>query len=230
MSTLNKASIIVILLSTILSSNLKSQSFEKIDSLANEACKTIIQIVDQNKSVSLDTILYQVKTKHIDDYFFKTQIKKVDSILFLFDARLQKTCEAYGRILYEQLENNGNWVRHSTKPIQKIKQGNCKIFYLKRYYSYLETNGDTVKLEIKDGYWIENFKDGSYSKLKIHSNENCEFVIEFEDSNNEIRKSFSKKGDKYRYTIIDENIGVYKLAVKVPEQSIFYTFNLYYEE
>ena len=230
MSTINKASFLVIIISTFLNSQLQSQSFERIDSITNEVCKTINLISSQNEFVSLDTVLYQIRRKHLDEYFLKTPSNKLDSILIHFDARLQKTCEEYGRILYEQLENNGNWVRHSIQPKQKIKDEDCKKFYTIRDYSYLETNGDTVKLEIKNGYWIDNFKDGTYSKLKIYTNENCEFEIEFIESNNEIRKNFSKKGDKYKYVITEENTGFYKLSVEIPEQSIYYTFNLFYEE
>ena len=230
MSQINKASITIIVFSILLNSQIQSQSIERIDSLVNEACQTINQISNENESVSLETVLHQVKEIHLDEYLLKIPSNKLDSTLLQFDARLQKTCEEYGRILYEQLENDGDWVRHSIQPKQKIKHEDCKFFYTSKEYSYLETNGDTVKLEIKNGYWIDNFKDGTYSKLKISTNENCEFEIEFIESNNEIRKNFSKKGDKYKYRIIDGNIGLYKLSVEIPEQSIYYTFNIYYKE
>ena len=211
-----------------------SQSFEKIDSLANEICETINLISNQSesngKSVSLDKVLSEVGKKHLDDYFSKIPSNKIDSTLLVIEMRLEKTCEKYGEIAYKQLENKGDWVRHNIKPKQKIESEDCKDFYKIKNYTYLETTGDKVKLEIRDGFWIDNLKDGTFSKLKMSINENCEFEIEFVESNNEMRKSFSKKGDKYKYTIIDSKKGFYTLSVEIPEQSIYYTFNLYYEE
>jgi hypothetical protein len=229
-----KSIIALMVVSIVLTSQLYSQSYDQIDSLANEMCETVILISAQNdsigKPIKQDAVISQLGEKHVRPYISNIPSHKIDSMILLIELRLEKTCEEYGKIRYEQTENKGDWVRHSDKPEKKLKDIECKYFFKIENYSYLEPNGDKVELEIKNGYWVDHFLDGTFSRLKISTDENCDFTIEFVESNNEIRKGFSKKGDKYNYAILENNDGFYKLSVEIPEQSIYYTFNLYYKE
>lgn len=74
---------------------------------------------------------------------------------------------------------------------------------------YPDFNGDTVNLIIDKGLWTDNFKDGTYSKLRFKWINDCEFEIEFIESNNPVQSQFSKKGDKYLYQIIEKKDNYY---------------------
>ena len=226
--------ILVITTLVLLTTQIFSQTFERIDSLGNKMCETVILITkqndSQNKPTILDDLISQLAKKHINPFINQYPESAFDSLLMLIELRLEKNCEEYGELLYEQSKNNNDWKRHSKKPIQNIKDDDCQDFFKIENYTYLETNGYKVELEISNGFWIDHFKDGTFSKLKISHLNNCEFEIEFIESDNEIRKKFSKKGDKYKYHILDIKKGFYRLSVEIPEQSIFYTFKMYYEK
>lgn len=101
------------------------------------------------------------------------------------------------------------------------------FFFNHNNYYYLEPTGDKVILEIKDGYWKDNFVDNTYSKLKLIENSNCEFQIQFIESNNSLRMKFSKVGDLYRYQILNYSDNKYEMSGKVPNQDQYYKFILY---
>jgi len=70
--------------------------------------------------------------------------------------------------------------------------------------------------------------DGTYSKLRFEWVSACEFEIEFLESNNRIRKNFSKPGDKYRYQIVDSKDGYYDMSVEIVGADMHSLFRMYY--
>lgn len=97
-----------------------------------------------------------------------------------------------------------------------------------KIYKYIEFNGDTTNLKIDNDFWIDNFKDGTYSKLKIYWSSDCYFDIEFINSNNEVRKKISHPGDKYRYTILEKFDNYYLMSVEITGIKRFSIFKIYY--
>ena len=125
-------------------------------------------------------------------------------------------------------ENSSDWIKVEQRPRTVLSRSECKRFGKQRKFKYLEMSGDTVNLEIDQAYWIDRFKDGTYSKLKFYWLGDCEFEIEFLESNNETRKGFSKRGDKYRYQIIDKTDTYYVMSAEIPNENIYWIFKLHF--
>ena len=202
-----------------------SQKENQIDSLVNEICKTI----NSNQQLNDDEIVAQIYVKHVNPFLSKSLSNNKDSLNLVIELRLERNCIEYSKIAHRNGEKKGNWIQLETKPNIELNDKTCKNFFKNYSYKYLEPNGDIVELEIKDNYWIDHFKDGTYSKLNLIKISSCEFDIEFIESNNELRKNFSKEGDTFRYQILSHGKGFYKLSVQIPGQDLFYTFKLYYE-
>ena len=197
---------------------------ESTDSLVNEICKSIE--AKQNSSDSLR--IFQAYQKHIPTFLENYPEDKRKNIISNVEFRLQRNCKIYWQILNRNSLLNKNWEAVDTKPLTKLNRTYCKDFLKYKKYKYLETEGDTFNLTIGNGYWIDHFMDNTYSKLKFYWINDCEFEIEFIESNNEIRKELSKSGDKYRYQILDKKQNYYEMSVEIPETKIFAEFKLYY--
>ena len=86
-----------------------------------------------------------------------------------------------------------------------------------------------MRITIENNIWQDHFIDGTYSSLKFKWISECEFEIEFVKSNNELRKNFSKAGDKYRYQILAQGAGFYEMFVEVVGSTgHLASFKLYY--
>ena len=72
-------------------------------------------------------------------------------------------------------------------------------------------------------------KDGTYSKLSFEQLAPDEFVITFIESNNKIKKNFSKAGDKYYYSIISKGKNYYTLCVTIPGLKGSTLFRVYHD-
>jgi hypothetical protein len=142
--------------------------------------------------------------------------------------RLQRICGIYDKIFKRLVQGLGDWKRVDKKPEPVNDQTVCSAFKKHDSLSYLENNGDTVVVTFKDGIWEDHFKDGTYSRLKIHWLNNCEFSIEFIESNNISRKNYSKPGDRYVYSVIEGHYGYYLMAVTSEGLEQYSTFKFYF--
>ena len=62
---------------------------------------------------------------------------------------------------------------------------------------------DTTFVTISNDMFLERMKNGkTYSLLNIKWKENCEFDLIFKESNDPMKKEFSKTGDVYEYEIL----------------------------
>ncbi len=200
------------------------QSQEKKDSLINEICKVITEKQGEPDSVRIFTAyekhLYPFLEKYPED-----QRQEIGNGIYF---RMQRNCKEFKEILIRLDPPNGDWETIEEKPKTKLTKKLCKQFLDHKNYKYLETTGDTVKLQIEHGFWIDKFKDGTYSKLKLKWVNDCEFDIEFIESNNEIRKHFSKPGDKYRYQVVDKKNNYYDMSVEIAATGQQVIFKIYY--
>lgn len=213
---------ITLTLATILC---RGQSQESKDSLVTEICKSIMSGQDQPDSVKIFAAL----EKHFYPFLRKYPEGQQNDIGTNVFFRLQRNCKAFKAILDKGDPPRGDWETIAGKPVTKLNKIDCRHFLEHKKYAYLEPNGDTVKLELANGFWIDHFKDNTYSKLNLKWIGDCEFEIQFIESNNEVRKNFSKPGDKYRYQIIEKHADYYRMSVEIPDSDQHLLFKIYYK-
>ena len=198
----------------------KSQSIQSVDSLNIEICKSLIQNKNLNNEIRVNTI----NNAHITPYLskFKDSIiqKKVFEQIFF---RLHKNCNEFVA-LFPNESTKSSWSMQTEKPIENISREQCNSFEKAAQYYYYENDGNKVEVTINDNLWIEKFSDDTFSKLHFKQKSNCEFELEFVESNNLSRKNLSLKGDKYLYRIYNEAEGVYSVYMKNKET--YYTFKI----
>jgi hypothetical protein len=201
-----------------------SQSTLDKDSLITKMCETL----KENSSFS-DTIkMKAVMEKHLSIFLkYLNDSSKMDE-LNQIDIRFQRQCKEYGELIDRINIQKGDWKRVNAKPNTELKKEVCLDFLKYENYYYLSSNGDTVRLAIDKYFWVDHFKDGTYSKLKFYWINDCEFEIEFIESDNYSRKQFSKPGDKYKYQILNKDDKSYFMSAEIVGTSQFMTFKLYY--
>lgn len=208
----------------IVSLNLCGQTLEQKDSLVQVMCETIIESKGQP-----DTIRIQAAyTDHLYPFLLNYPEEKIEEIGMSIFFRFQRNCVEFAEILDALNPPKGDWERVAEKPKSKLNKSSCREFLDHKDYTYLEATGDTVKLRIEGNYWIDYFKDGTYSKLRFDWVSACEFEIEFLESNNDIRKNFSKPGDIYRYQILDKKDNYYDMSVEIEGVDTHLMFKMYY--
>ena len=177
---------------------LHGQSQEAKDSLISLMCKKITESTALNDT----TRIINAYREHLYPFLDKFTDEKRNEIGKSIYLRMQMTCGSFKEILLRLEPPNKEFEKIIEKPTTFPDKKTCRDFISNRKYFYRDSPGDTVQLVIKDGHWIDKFKDGTYSKLKIHWMTDCEFELEFVASDNPVRSSFSKKGDRYKYYVI----------------------------
>lgn len=179
-----------------------------------------------NDSIRIDNIY----KKHFYPYLSTVSEKDFDSIAERVYYRFQAHCPEFLKILDRNNPGKGDWeiISKEEKPISIANTDDCKSITLLTNLSYLEHDGKKVLVQIKDGYWIEKFTDGTFSKLNFTWLNNCEFQLEFLESNNETRKNISNKGDKFNYEIITKEDAYYSMVANMPKQDMYLKFKIYY--
>ncbi len=167
--------------------------------------------------------------KHLFIYLnYLNDSSKMDELRQI-DIRFQRQCKEYGELIDRLSTQKGDWKRVAVKPGTELKHDACLNFLKYKNYYYLSSDGDTVKLTIDKNVWTDHFNDGTYSKLKFYWVNDCEFEIEFIESDNYLRKQFSKPGDKYKYQIIQKGEKYYFMSAEIVGTSQFMTFKMYYD-
>ncbi|UPT71169.1 MAG: hypothetical protein M0D53_01795 [Flavobacterium sp. JAD_PAG50586_2] len=202
----------------------KSQSIKQIDSLNNQICKSF------EKFNSLDeSKLHEVLQKHMPDFYTKYKIDtktKSDSIMDLVYFRLQKNCDAFLDLLSKVEQNKSDWGMSEEKPKNDINEQDLKNFFSFKKLHYKEYDGKIVMVNNDSNLWSEKFEDGSFSKLELKKTSESTFVLKFIESNNEMRKNFSVKGEEFKYGIYGKGQNYYSAWV-LSKEGKYYTFKLY---
>lgn len=198
----------------------RSQSIKSVDSLNVEICKSL----DQNKALNNEIRINTINNAHITPYLAKfkdsiTQKTVFEQIFF----RLQKNCNEFVA-LFPNKAKESSWAMQNEKPVQKITKEQCNHFNTISKYYYFENDGNIVEVTLSDTLWIENFSDGTFSKLTFRKKGSCEFELEFIESNNISRKNLSIKGDKYLYKLYNEENETY--SVYTQNKETYYTFKI----
>lgn len=208
----------------LVSNSLTAQDQKKKDSIVDVICKTIAE-----NSTDHDTTRVNIAfEKHLYTFLAAYNETEREEVFTNIYYRLQRNCLEFKKILQKIIPNQGDWEMLTQKPVSKVTPQDCKEFKQRRYYYYLEADGNKTKVEIHEGLWIDTFTDNTYSKLKFKWLNECEFEIEFIESNNESRKNMSKKGDAYRYSIIERTEKYYDMVLEVVGTGQLSRFKMYY--
>lgn len=203
-----------------LSFTIQSQTIQTIDSLNKEICKSLAQNKTLNDEIRLNTI----DKSHVMPFLAKfkdplAQREAFEKLIF----RLQKNCNEFNAIFPKDSTENV-WGMQDEKPLDHVSKEQCNNFDESKKFHYWEEKGKKVEVTINGNLWIEKFGDDTFSKLFYRKRNNCEFELEFIESNNLSRKNLSVKGDKYRYRIYDEEKNIYSVYSKNKET--YYTFKI----
>jgi hypothetical protein len=202
------------------------QSQEQKDSLINEMCKTLMELEYMDDS----TRHLQTITMHLYPFLGKFPEDSRQQLGTSIYFRFQHNCRAFKELLDRMYPIHEDWQNLSERPNSEISSKDCKTFRKYEDFWYFETTGDTVLVEIKGGFWTDSFKDGTYSKLNFFWIDKCQFEIEFIESNNRIRKNYSKPGDRYKYQLLKTNDGYYDVLVENPDNETYSKFKMYVRE
>ncbi len=112
-------------------------------------------------------------------------------------------------------------------PKSTINKKEYKLIKSASELYYFDYEGDKTIVKIENNNWIEYFIDESFSKLKLHWENNYDFNLEFLESNNSMKKSFSRKGEKYKYRILSKENNYYWIAYYAKDLSTIVKFKLY---
>lgn len=185
--------------------------------------------LERNRSLSDSLRINNIYQKHLYPYLSKFEDKKIDSIGTSIYFRLQRNCSEFVEILNRIEPSNSDWeqLEKGYKPKSILLKSKCRELTQFNNLSYLEYNGDKVTVELKDGIWVDNFIDGTYSKLNFKWINDCDFELRFIESNNEIRKNFSAFGDVYSYSLIEKKEDTFIVITKIPNENNYLKFKIY---
>lgn len=197
------------------------------DQLVTEVCKEL-QIDRGNEDDSAKWL--RVYQSHLQPYL---KDLPEDSSLAVYDyvtIRLQRECVAFRKIArsFNTVMAKSDWQETEIEPESKISAEDYQLFFKIGKFKYLESNGDTAIALITDSTYEDKFIDGTYSRLSLEKLRTSEFVITFIESNNHIRKNFSKPGDQYRYKILERHGNYFSMYVQPVKSKVKSLFKLYY--
>ncbi|RLJ34064.1 hypothetical protein CLU97_3557 [Chryseobacterium sp. 7] len=211
----NSISIVSLLLSTFLyAQNLSDTTDQMIDKMCldlkkNETLSDSLKIESINQKFILPYLAQFPDSEHED---------KFNHIYF----RLQKRCQHFKEFLQRTDPiKNDSWIRLDTRPNITISESEINNFKNNNQFYYLEYDGgEKIIVKTDKNFWIETFVDGTNSKLHYKWIGKNKFELEFIESNNTIRKNFSKKGDRYIYQIINKEDNFYWILVESPNEIV----------
>lgn len=201
---------------------LAAQTQSQKDSVVNEVCNTLKATADLEDSLRIVNAFATHVHKFASRFSEFTRPQLLEGIFL----RAQRLCPELRVLLANVSPPAGDWKRVAERPIGKATGKDCRAFLSHEQYSYRESDGvSTVAVSIRKGTWTETFADGSYSKLRLRWTGDCEFDLEFIESNNSIRQNMSKVGDKYHYRILEKNEGFYGLLYEL--DGVYSTFKVF---
>ncbi|RZJ71110.1 hypothetical protein [Flavobacterium sp.] len=216
---------ILLLCLTLFAISTKAQTISQIDSLNVVICKEF-----QKKTIEPDTTKVQrVFNEQFYAFAQKFNIKTDEEFKPVFDRlyfRLQKDCVWFQSFMLKVSNDSESWKISQERPVQKAKKKECRK--MNGNFYYLEpSEGSKTKVVVTENSWTETFVDGTYSKCKLTWTKDCEFTLEFLESNNHVRQNLSVKGDKYYYGISEiASNGTFKCWVRVRDTDPYQTFEV----
>lgn len=219
---MKKTILIVMLLFAI---SAKSQSIKQIDSLNFQIC-TSLENFDSLDELKLQGVFQHHMSEFYKKYPSDTK-QKSDSLIDLVYFRLQKSCNTFVVFLSKSKENKSDWKILEEKPKTIISKTELKNFFSIKRLNYKEYDGKNVIVNNDSNLWNEQFEDGSFSRLEFKKTSESTFSLKFIESNNEMRKNFSVKGEEFNYGIYEKGQNYYSAWIQTKEGK-YYIFKLYF--
>ena len=202
-----------------------SQTIVQIDSVAKVMCNNF----SKYKEIKNDTLrLNTIYEKELHPYLETLEESKAESIAKKIYFRLQRNCLKFRELLDRLDPPKEETKRRFEKPKSNASIAELLEFKKTKNFTYFEVDGQITNVNIDDNLWIDNFSDGTYSKLTYSWISENEFLLVFLDSNNETRANFSVVGDKLIYSILSKGYNHYVMSVNIFGQDIFEEFKLYF--
>ncbi|WP_234111305.1 hypothetical protein [Chryseobacterium sp. R2A-55] len=200
-----------------------SQNKSEDDSLVIKMCNEFKNTAKLSDSARVENMY----SKFLYPYLEKIQPAKIDSTGNAIYFRLQRECEDFRKFLLDRNKSE-NWTIVDEMPkIEFTKDQKNDFNKLSQFYYFEGETNKITNVEIKNGFWIDEFHDKTYSKNSFTWENDHKFVLEYIESNNQGRRGFSRKGDKYYYSIVNKKANYYLIAAQIPNQKEILLFKLY---
>ena len=208
--------------------NSKGQAMLDKDSLVTQICL----VFRNDQAIEPDSLkVLRILGGQLGPYLQRISQDSAVTLIKFFYLRLQRECSVF-REMVLRLEGlppgKRNWIDVDIEPESQISKTDYNDFFNLKHLKYIEPTGDTVIVNITDSTWEDIFLDGTFSKLSLAKLNQSEFSITFIESNNLLRKYFSKPGDKYRYKILKRETKYYSMFVHAIGTDFKQLFKLYY--
>ena len=202
----------------------QSQSNQQIDSMVTILCNNITHSKEEIDSIKIKQAFEEYLPSFLKDMKDATAQFTFEEI----SLRLQTRCKAFWTILERNTPKNSFWQTIDKFSETSCSKEDCEQLFKKKNLYYFEPTGDTTKLNLSNGFWVDLLSDGTYSKLGLKRINFYEFEISFIESNNSIKQKLSRKGDTYVYRIVQKENNYYVMQVGIPNAGRFSQFRIYY--
>lgn len=196
---------------------------EKRESVVSELCEIINQAEKAPNPVLFQERIDTIIIEYLSGFPEESQEDEAKTLLL----RLERNCDSFKRLLDQAEPPKGDWYIERENPQSRISASECEKYLLQPVHYYIDPSGDIVTVEVKDGIYTETFPDGTFSKLSFHWLGECRFMLEFIESNHEIKKRISVPGDQYFYKLIDKNEGSFIASTEIKGSTDYYSFKIY---
>ncbi|RBW61948.1 hypothetical protein DS884_02795 [Tenacibaculum sp. E3R01] len=191
----------------LISSNNIIYSQDIHDKLSTELCQCLEkkQIKDPNKLAPCFEDIIINNIKEIKKHYNVETIEEINMVEIgnKIGAKLILECKyALNTFTTGTIGNEKKVKKQSDLKCSNLRKG--EFYYLTP--SLNPKVLDTTFVTISNNMFLERMKNGrTYSLLKIKWKKNCEFDLLFKESNDPIKREISKKGDVYKYEILQNN-------------------------
>jgi hypothetical protein len=213
--------ILISLLFLLVALTCSSQNKKSVDSLLKLACVAL----ENSKELTDSAKIMDVNYRYIFPFIEGQDEAKRDSISEYIYLRFQKLCRSFYQLL-ERTSKLNQWRKVDHKINSTLNKNDCRSLVKQREFYYMEETGDTTHLTIDGKFWIDKFKDGTYSKLRFTWKTDCEFELEFVESNNSKRNAVVDKNEKLTYEVIGKYANRYELLFS--EKNEFWVASIYF--
>jgi len=205
----------------------QTNKMDDADKLAERMCLELKNSENKNDTIKTAILKEKYFTPYLKQFSASERKSKYDHLF----VRFQKLCEEFRALLSKAntQKNNENWVTVEKKPAININEKDLQLLKKSTDLYYFEASGKKVFVKTDNKYWTETFDDKTNSILYYKWLSANRFELEFIESNNVNRKSFSKKGEKYLYEVLSKENNYYWIMFEIPGQNRLVKFKLFAE-
>jgi hypothetical protein len=223
MKTIGKFSLVLFF--SLMLCNAKAQD-TLINKLSASICDCISTHETMNDSEAVSYCFLNA-AKESQDAFPQSDTA-IQLIFMKVEVNLETTCPKFLDITL-RLAKSTDWVRVDGNPPSMLDSTDCRQLLSYKKLCYLEGNGDTTRLTIKNGYWTDDIEDGKYySKCTFKWTSATDFEVTYITSTDPVRSLTQKPGDKFYYHLINKTATYYDLVAHYG--NVYVKFKIYYSD